>query len=156
MGSGESTPVPPRKPVPSGKTRICVAGFNASPHVGRARTLAALIASKYPDKYETWFHFCSHSDFYAFTAATFDAVPFPENIKGHSSAPFCWLETPPNTIQPLGGRAELAAWATATFAADEPIVAHAATWKISDTFHNGDCIICGPRGKPPMSTADVS
>lgn len=35
---------PPRNPVPEGKTRICVAGFTASPHTGRARKLAALIA----------------------------------------------------------------------------------------------------------------
>jgi len=35
--------------VPIGKTRLCVAGFTASPHTGRARKLAGLIAKKYPE-----------------------------------------------------------------------------------------------------------
>ena len=70
-------------------------------HTGRARNLAALIAATHPDKYETWFYFAGSDDFYGFLKITFDSVPFPEHLKGHSSSPFVWLETGPNTIEPL-------------------------------------------------------
>ena len=108
---GSKAPVkanpPPRNPVPENKLRICVAGFTASPHTGRARKIAGLIAKKNPNKYETWFYFDGSDQFYDFLKL-FDDVPFPPEIKGHSSSPFVWFETSPNIIKPIGGRDKFA------------------------------------------------
>ena len=148
MGASTSIPVPKRNPVPAGKTRICIAGYKISHHTGRARNLAALIAATHPDKYETWFYFAGSDDFYGFLKITFDSVPFPEHLKGHSSSPFVWLETGPNTIEPLGGREGFASWATKACAADTAIVQMASTVSVFDAFHNGS--------GAPQSTANVS
>jgi hypothetical protein len=50
---GNAIPIPLRPPVPSGKTRICVAGFGISHNTARAQKLASAIASSYPEQFET-------------------------------------------------------------------------------------------------------
>ena len=42
--------------MPQGKTRMCIAGWNVSPNAGLAHEVATAVAKKYPDKYESWFH----------------------------------------------------------------------------------------------------
>jgi hypothetical protein len=39
-------------------------------------------------------------------------------------------------------------WAIKTFPSDADVVAHASTWKFSDSYHDG--------AKAPQSTADIS
>ena len=142
MGCSHSnTPhtAPPRNPVPLGITRLCVAGFWQSFHAGRSRSIAHLIAQKFPVQYETWFYFDSCYKFYDFTAATFADVTFPAHLKGHSSSPFVWIErTPGNVIEPVGGREEFAAWvlSKAELAADADIKRAASTWSIFDALHD--------------------
>ena len=87
MGSSSSVPVPSRKPVPVGKTRLCIAGYKISHHTGRARTIIGLIAKKYAADYESWMYFASGSDFEAFLKVTFDPVPFPDHLKGPMAVP---------------------------------------------------------------------
>jgi hypothetical protein len=147
-GSATKLVPPPRKPVPEGKTRICVSGFTVSHHTGRARSIAALIAQKYPDKYESWFYFTTGQAYYTFLKNTFDSVPFPDHLKGHSSSPFVWLEKgAQNEIQPLGGRDYFADWAKQNFADDQQVVELASDVSVFDAFHNGD--------NAPQSTADI-
>lgn len=150
MGSSASSHnAPPRKPVPAGKTRICVAGFKVSPHTGRARWLAYEIARQHPDLYETWFYFDSSAEFYYFLKETFDPVPFPQHLKGHSSSPFVWIEQGlACDITPIGGREHFAKWAAEKFPEEKEILDIAKNWKFSDSFHNGD--------KAYPCTADVS
>jgi len=136
-GVGTYNNAPQRFEVPEKKTRICVAGYKMSNHTGRARRIAALIARKYPNDYETWFYFDGASCYYHFLQVTFDPVPFPDHLKGHASSPFVWLETGNLDIKPIGGRSHLAEWAIKTFSNDEEIVACASkTWSFGDIFHN--------------------
>ena len=126
MGCGQSAETHPvRTPVPEGVTRICIAGYRVSHHTGRARKIAALVAKKYGDKYETWFYWNSGGKFYQFTGEVFSAVTFPDHLKGHDSSPFVWFETSAagatNKIEPIGGRIELAAWALKTFPDDKEL-----------------------------------
>jgi hypothetical protein len=126
-----------------------VAGFTISHHTGRARTIAALIAKKYPEKYESWFYFTSGEAYYAFLKDTFDSVPFPQHLKGHSSSPFVWFERGGNNeIEPIGGRDYFAEWAKKTFAEDKQVVELASDVSLMDAFHNG--------ASAPQSTADVN
>jgi len=148
MGNSEPKVVPPRKPVPAGKIRICEAGYNASPHTGRARQIVGYIASHYPNEYESWFYFDSGDKYFAFLHQMFDNVKFPENLKGHATSPFIWMETGNNEIAELiGGRAELSAWAKAKFPKDQGLVDLCSTWKVGDTFHD--------KPTSAQSTADV-
>jgi len=150
MGGGESVQksVPPRKPVPEGKIRICEAGYNVSPHTGRARQIIGYIAAKYPNEYESWFYFDSGDKYFGFLKQTFDSVPFPENLKGHATSPFIWLETGQNQIhQLIGGRTDLATWVKSKFPQDKELLELAAHWHLSDTFHD--------KPTAAQSTADV-
>jgi len=129
---------PPSNPVPQNKLRICVAGYKISTHTGRARRLAALIASKYPDSYETWFYFDGSDYYYNFLKEKFDPIPFPEHLKGHSSSPFVWFERGSKCgIEPIGGRSHFAEWVMKQFVNDEEIIKCASvSWTCSDIFHN--------------------
>lgn len=148
MGAKASRGVPPRKPVPEGKIRLCEAGYLSSPHTGRARQIIGYIAAKYPNEYESWFYFDSGKYFFAFLKEVFDPVPFPEHLKGHSSSPFIWCEKGNNEISELiGGREHLAAWAKKKFPDDQELGALCDTWKIGDTFHD--------KPTSAQSTADV-
>jgi glutathione S-transferase len=148
MGGSESRSVPPRKPVPAGKTRLCEAGYTASPHTGRARQIIGYICSKYASEYESWFYFDSGDKYYAFLKETFDKVPFPDNLKGHASSPFMWCETGQNEIsQLIGGRSDLCVWAKAKFPQDKELLELCAHWHLSDTFHD--------KPTAAQSTADV-
>jgi glutathione S-transferase len=148
MGGSESRSVPPRKPVPAGKTRICEAGYTASPHTGRARQIIGYICAKYPSEYESWFYFDAGDKYYAFLKEMFDKVPFPDHLKGHASSPFVWCETGQNEISQLvGGRSDLAVWAKAKFPQDKELLELCAHWHLSDTFHD--------KPTSAQSTADV-
>jgi hypothetical protein len=82
--------------------------------------LARAIAQHAPDKYETWFYFCSKG-------YRHEETGFLKQIKselseeqqkqfaGHMSSPFCWLETPDGKRDAKGGRDRLCEWALATF-----------------------------------------
>jgi hypothetical protein len=154
MGGSSSTPVPPRKPVPTGKIRLCIAGYTISHHTGRSRKIIAVVAKKYPAQYESWMYFPSHKEFEAFCKTTFDPVPFPPHLKGHSTSPFCWTETTDaagvTKINPIGGRDHLCGWVLAKFPSDEElkVLCTTAPSLLSEGMHNGK--------DAPQSTADVS
>jgi len=135
---------PPSLPVPAGKTRLCVTGYSSSPPTAHAHLLADLIARKHPERYETWYYFDTFACF-KFMQARFDAVPFPPELKGHATSPFCWIETSPNEVVPIGGNDRFSEWAKANFAGEEEILAYAnAAPSFGETFH-GD--------KAPMTAA---
>ena len=128
---------PIRNPVTENKLRICIAGYKISSHTGRARRLCDLIVRKYPDQYENWYYFDSSDYYYFFLKETFDSIPFPEHLKGHSSSPFVWFEKNKNEIEPIGGRSHFAEWAIKTFPNDQEIFECASTsWTCGDIFHN--------------------
>jgi len=118
--------------VPSGKTRLCVAGFRASHNTGHARLLADMIAKKYPDKYETWFHFPAFgaADFYKFVDSLKPKLNEQQSEKFGSrkgwSSPFCWFEDAEGDLDAKGGNDSFCEWALATFPEDEEIKAYAA------------------------------
>lgn len=92
MGVAASHNCPPQSEVPRGKIRICVAGTTYSPYVGRAHKLAHHLATTYPDKFESWYYWDSKGAYFRFIIDTFDKVPFPAAVKGHSTTPLIWLE----------------------------------------------------------------
>lgn len=101
--------------MPSGKTRICIAGFKISHHTGKAHKMAAMIAEKFPDRFESWYYWAWSGQYNDFLKETFDPVPFPPHLKGHGSSPFVWLEHSDgsgvtNTITPIGGREHFVEW----------------------------------------------
>lgn len=111
MGNSPARPIPKENVVPSGKTRICVAGYNISTYTGLARALAGAIGSRHAAQCETWFYFDKSKHYYDFLHVKFDPVPFPDHLKGHASSPFVWLERAnaegnANTIELLGGATE--------------------------------------------------
>ena len=152
MGSSTSVPVPPRKPVPNGKTRLCVAGFTVSPYTGRARTIAAQIAKLYPEEYETWFYFGSSTNYYDFLKLTFDPIPFPPHLKGHGTSPFVWTERgATNEIEPIGGLSHFKEWVEKQdkVAKEQSIRTLLDSWLgVGDVWHNKE--------DAPQSTADIS
>jgi hypothetical protein len=124
--------------------RICVAGINYSPPCGRSRKVASLIASKYPLKYETWFYFDSSSCFDDFLVKTFgkegEGVTFPKELKGHSTAPFVWVESKGEPLY-LGQNVTFLKWAKETFPEDKEICDLAAVeWSYADALHHQCCI----------------
>lgn len=113
--------VPLRAAVPEGKLRVCVSGFTASHHTGRARVIASHIAEKFPEKYESWFYFASGANFRGpkgdgkggiigeiKKSLTEEQKTSP--IANHKSSPFCWLEFSSGEIRLLGGRDRLCDW----------------------------------------------
>ncbi len=42
---------------------------------------------------ETWYYFAPQRQYERFLQETFDPVPFPDHLKGHSTSPFVWAET---------------------------------------------------------------
>ena len=124
---------PPSSPVPKGKVRICVAGFEIASPTAKSHYLADMVARKYPDLFETWYYFDSYA-FFAFTREKFESVSFPAHLKGHATSPFVWLETgASNVIEPLGGSDHFSAWVLANNKITDPAIrAYAeAPWKVS-------------------------
>jgi hypothetical protein len=113
MGLAISKPLP-RPPVPEGKTRLCVAGFGASPHTGRARAIVDAMVKLYPDEYESWYYFDTRGfrpDFLNSVKATLSEEQQNGSLKDHKSSPFCWIETPgEETPVGIGGRDRLCEW----------------------------------------------
>merc|ERR1711998_194744 len=148
-----------RPPVPTGVTRIHIAGAfvmdgwgMGSPNVGKAHRLASLIAESQPSKYQTW-QYLSNSGYKAFLRPLlleFDEAERAKqstNDKGttvaqHHSTPFVWLESTDaegkKVMTALGGRDKFVEWASREFA-DVPAIAAAATSGFSfsqDAFFN--------------------
>ena len=149
-----SKPNPPKStPVPAGKTRICVVGYTHSGPTAKAHYLADKIARKYPDKYESWYYFDQFA-LWTYLKEKFDAVPFPQHLKGHATSPFCWFESgASNTIVPVGGSDHLSEWALKNFT-DADIVQLAKTNPLSPVpYLTGTAFHCD-EGKPiPPATA---
>ena len=112
--------IPAMGPVPSGKTRIYVAGWPMSPHVGRAESLARTIAKAQPSKFETWFFFSfgpnlrgpngdGKGGLYGQAKASFIAED-QERLAAHKSVPFVWLQSSDGTTKGLGGRDRFCEW----------------------------------------------
>jgi hypothetical protein len=141
---GNAIPIPLRPPVPSGKTRICVAGFGFSHHTSRAQKLASVIATRYPDQYETWFYFSTFG-FNDCLKVILQELPDEQKsqpgtkdkgktIGEHTSSPFVWFETggtlaadgetvEGKTMITKGGRDMFCEWAGQEFPKDEAIQA---------------------------------
>jgi len=118
---------PPRMPVPDGKKRICVVGWPASPHVGRAVKLAREITKQHPEEYETWFFFSFGSNgclrgekgdgkggLY-FDVKSEMSQEDQQRLFAHKSVPFCWIESTKKeaggvVIRGLGGRDNFCEW----------------------------------------------
>ncbi len=112
--------------------RICIAGTHfGGPHDARAHKIAAAIAAKYPAQYETWFYWTGIDQWSDYVIQKFDKVPFPAELKGHSTHPFVWLETGADQqIVPIGGRDRLCLWAQKMFPAADS--ANADILKLAD------------------------
>ncbi len=152
MGGSTSKANPPHvNPVPAGKTRICIAGFNYSSYTGLAHRLGGIVGGLYSGAYETWYYWDSQGAYYAFLKDKFDPIPFPAHLKGHSSSPFVWLERGENNeIELIGGATEFQKWTLqqTDLAANGDIKAVAqGSWKLSDISHTG--------ATWPAATADV-
>jgi hypothetical protein len=87
-------PPTPELPVPSGKTRMCIAGWNASPNAGLAHEVASAVAKKYPDKYESWFHWdqqgpcppcCCNNNYDKYIIERTAHETFPPELEGKAS-----------------------------------------------------------------------
>ena len=112
--------------------RICVASFHTSHNVGKARNIAAQIATSQPDKHETWFFF-GNLGFKAALSSFIEPLSEEEKaiesitdkgttIKGHHSPPFVWHEqggvvdpetgaVTCKTLTAIGGCDKFRAWA---------------------------------------------
>jgi len=140
---GNQIPIPKSPPVPTDKTRICVAGFGISHNVGRAQILATAITKAQPDKFETWFYF-SNRGYKTFLAEFLEKLPENQKklpstkdscktIRDHTSAPLCWLErggtldangdVVGKTYEVKGGRDLFCEWAGKEFPNDASIQA---------------------------------
>mmetsp|Transcript_1738 Transcript_1738/g.2517 ORF Transcript_1738/g.2517 Transcript_1738/m.2517 type:complete len:155 (-) Transcript_1738:336-800(-) len=115
MGLSASKPSP-RPAVPADKIRLCISGFGLSHHTGRARKIAEIIASTYPDKYETWFYFDTfgHKEFLPTVKAELSEEQ-QQKFATHQSSPFCWLEMTDGKRNAIGGRDRLCDWANENF-----------------------------------------
>ncbi len=140
-------------PAVPGKLRICVIGFTLSHHTGRAQQVAALIASTYPEAYDTWFRFSS-SDEYRGEGGLLPRLQaqMPEGhpLRAHRSSPFVWLESAEPLeggfkpegrdvfLLPLGGRDNFVAWVhkQPAFAKDEKLLALATEPSFLDAWVN--------------------
>ena len=141
--------VPLRGPVPKGKTRICVAGYNSSAPTAKAHYLADLIARRYPDKYSTWYYWDFATGFGEFVKRLTEPMNFKElgceHIIGQDMSPFCFLEfsSGEKKCLPIGSSTELSKWARKEFPNDKEILELANTkwgldWYITGkAFHTG-------------------
>jgi hypothetical protein len=94
-----------------------------SHHTNRAGKLARLIASTFPNRFESWFYFDSAGYKEALRAVK-NKLPEDQKEKfaQHQSSPFCWLEfSDKEEIQGLGGRDRLCEWAISQFPNETPI-----------------------------------
>jgi hypothetical protein len=62
MGASTSS-VPPSKPIPAGKTRICMAAFPMAAH---GVHVSDAIAKHFPNEYETWYYIAPKDEYYAY------------------------------------------------------------------------------------------
>ena len=159
MGSSQPTPhkALERPAITTDVKRICVAGFNYSPPCGRSRKVASLIAAKYPTQYETWFYFDSQGCYYDFLAKNFgdDKIVFPNELKGHDTAPFVWIERKNGENNYLGQNVTFLKWATETFKEDKEICEAASVeWSYSDLMHHQCCIQATSKLSQAKATAE--
>jgi len=110
MGNTQDPELPPRNPVPEGKTRICVAGYSMSVHLKRARNVANELAKADPNAYETWFYAPSRDKFFEWLANWKQTETVPDQWKDHKTSPICWFERSGQPIEIIGGRDRLCEW----------------------------------------------
>ena len=130
---------PPSPPVPGSKTRICIAGYPASPPTAHSHYLADKIAKEFPDRFETWYYWDQWS-LWTYLPQRFAAVTFPEHLKGHCTSPFVWFERgSKNEVEPIGGDDYFTKWAKKEFP-DNKVVQDYCTQSVrvmsSDMWHD--------------------
>ncbi len=77
---------------------------------------AAKIGELYPEEVETWYFFPPPRVYHRFLIDTFDAVPFPPEVKGHSTSPFVWIERGEDQkMEIIGGLDRMKLWAQRNF-----------------------------------------
>ncbi len=145
---------PPSKPIPAGKTRICMAAFPAAAH---GVHVSNAIAAQFPEEYETWYYVSPKDEYYAYLKR-WDSVPFPDHLKGHQTSPFIWLERAGaehkeqiDVVQLIGPSEKLGEWALQQpcLAANDEV--HAAATSVTGVWCKVTEIFI-----TPVSTADVS
>lgn len=100
----------------NGKQRIHVIGSTLSHHTGRARQIADLIASSYPESFETWYWFGSFGEYRDPPNGFLIAVKQRCGVEDghplflHKTSPFVWIETAEGEKVPLGGRDRFVEW----------------------------------------------
>ena len=81
--------------------------------------MAETIAKTYPEKYETYFYFCStgyRGEQSFLTSIKPQLTPEQqEQFKDHKTSPFCFLEPHEGALNALGGRDRLCEWALTVF-----------------------------------------
>lgn len=132
---------PPTPPIPQGVTRIGVSGYSyVSPPTTKAHFLADRIAKKYPQQYETWYYWSIFS-YHKFLAEKFGKISFKEigceNLIGHDTSPFVWLERADGKkLECIGGSDDFANWVKKNFPNDEDLVNVASKPAAFGTLHH--------------------
>jgi len=132
--------LPPRNPVPEGKTRICVAGYEQSAHFTRARNVAHEIVTASPDQYESWYYGPSRTKYFEWLA-TWKATVNDEKWKDHKTSPMCWFEKSDGSVEVLGGRDRFCEWTIKTLPDSKAA-------KLADSF-----LMMEYFNQPPKATA---
>ena len=118
MGGTASTVRPGA--VPAGKTRICMIGYSISHNCLNAQQILVAITEAKKEEYESWWKWGGRLSKGWFRNPTTGLLPQvlgelseadQAKFKGHTTAPFCWLEHPDGSKTGLGGRDDFAAWA---------------------------------------------
>jgi len=106
---------PARGPVPAGITRICVAGYGASPHYTRANNVGLLLCEEFP-QFEYWTHSPSRDEFFIWLVGWKETVASHKADSGfqkHRTSPICWFEKEDGSVVILGGRDRFVEWISA-------------------------------------------
>jgi len=133
MGNTPEPELPPRNPVPEGKTRICVSGYTISIHFKRARNVAYEIAKADPNAYETWFYGPPRDKYFEWLTNFKQTEAVPDEWKDHKTSPICWFERPGQPIEIIGGRDKLCEWTIKNFP-DSPAAKLADSSVFSELF----------------------
>lgn len=104
-----------------GATEVHVAGFGWSPHYSRAKDVAELLQSEFPDQFQCVLHEMDHGDFFKWVKASgpTSAGDKPNALGdlavNHATSPLVWMETNGDK-QFVGGRDRLVEWVHANHA----------------------------------------
>jgi len=106
---------PAKFPLKKGETRICVAGYTASPHYTRANNCAITLSQEFPDTYKFWGHGTTRDEFFVWLVGFKETLPKDSPFQKHKTSPLCWFEKDDGTLQVVGGRDMLVAWISQSF-----------------------------------------